>query len=99
MPVLTLLEKAFFYTAVLLLVFGLTELGILAQVGRYSVLPDEAKTPSGVAVTVAGTLALVDGVLCMLYTGILAQKVWMNPTPSEAKVRTLLHWDRICVLC
>jgi hypothetical protein len=84
---LTVLEKALFFTAFILFIFGLTELGILAHFGqKYSSLPAETKTPSGAAITVAGTLALLDGILCMLYAGILTQKVWINPTPRDPKV-------------
>ena len=88
MLLLTLLEKALFFTALLLFIFGLTELGILANLGKkYNSLPNETRTPSSAAITVAGILALVDGILCMLYAGILTQKVWINPTPSDPKVR------------
>jgi hypothetical protein len=84
---LRVLEKALFSTAFLLFIFGLTELGILAKLGqKYNSLPDETRTPSGAAITVAGTLALLDGILCMLYAGIFTQKVWINPTPRDPKV-------------
>ena len=85
---LTLLEKVLLCTAFTLFVFGLTELGILADLNQYYYsLPDEAKTASGAAITVAGALAICDGVLCMIYAGVLTQKVWMDPTPGNPKVR------------
>ena len=80
-------ERIFLCISLLLFVFGLTELGILADLNRiYYSVPDEAKSNSGVAITVAGVLAIAIGLLCMLYAGILTQEKWIKPRPSDPQV-------------
>ena len=81
-------EKIFLCISLLLFAFGLTELGILADINRiYYFLPYEAKSNSGVAITVAGALAIAIGFMCMLYAGVLTQEVWIKPRPRDPHVR------------
>ena len=81
-------EKVFLCISLLLFAFGLTELGILADLNQtYYFLPDEAKSNAGVAITVAGALAIATGFTCMLYAGILTQEVWIKPRPRDPHVR------------
>jgi Na+/H+ antiporter NhaD/arsenite permease-like protein len=92
-------ETIFLCISLLLFVFGLTELGILADLNRiYHSLPDEAKSNSGVAITVVGALAIATGFMCMLYAGILTQEVWIKPRPCDAQVRLICSSFRVILI-
>lgn len=84
---LNLREQALFWTALLLLIFGLIELSILVNIDQKNdYRHNEANTNSRVAITVAAAISIAIGLLCLLYAAVLTQKVWMKPTPIDPQV-------------